>query len=228
MAARRGNYFGRVRYCNRRTCQVWQSYPHHGRQALRPGARGFCVLGATGFVRKFRRRAADTRGFIGHRQCHQLKSGSGHGSSLAAHHRRWIVQRHHPIPFRGVGETTLSVDVASGFRRPAQFTSVTATVSAPQLTVTEQLVIGANLEIAGAVLLGAEAPQGGLTVSLASGDPSRLTPVHVGNRARIEGHYHHNATWRDERPILSSGARGFGYRNVHCGSARDMAVTPER
>jgi hypothetical protein len=75
---------------------------------------------------------------------------------------------------RGVGEATLSVDAAPGFKLPAQFTSVKATVSAPQLTVTEQVVIGANLEIPGAVLLGAEAPEGGTTVTLTSSDPSRL------------------------------------------------------
>jgi len=51
---------------------------------------------------------------------------------------------------------------------------VKVTVSAPRLTVTEQVLVGANLEIAGAVLLGAEAPESGLVVTLTSSDPSRL------------------------------------------------------
>jgi hypothetical protein len=75
---------------------------------------------------------------------------------------------------RSVGETTLSVDAASGFKLPAQFTSVKAIVSTPKLTMTEGLSIGANLEIKGAVLLGAPAPQGGVTVTLTSSDTSRL------------------------------------------------------
>lgn len=76
--------------------------------------------------------------------------------------------------FRSAGETTLSVDVPSGFRLPAQFTTLKATVSAPKLTVTEQVYIGANLEIRGAVLLGAPAPGNGVTVTLISTDPGRL------------------------------------------------------
>jgi len=79
-----------------------------------------------------------------------------------------------PFDFRTVGETTLSVDVPSGFRLPAQFTTVKALVSAPKLAVTERVYIGANLEIPGAVLLGAPAPDHGVTITLTSADPGRL------------------------------------------------------
>jgi len=79
-----------------------------------------------------------------------------------------------PFEFRRIGETTLSVDVPAGFRLPAQFTTVKATVSAPKLAVTEQIFIGANLEIKGAVLLGAPAPDKGVAVTLTSADPRRL------------------------------------------------------
>jgi hypothetical protein len=74
----------------------------------------------------------------------------------------------------GEGETKLSLTVPAGFRTPVQFAVVTAVVRQPGLAVSDRMSIGQNLQTAGVLSLGEAAPAKGLTVTLVSGDPSRL------------------------------------------------------
>jgi len=73
-----------------------------------------------------------------------------------------------------VGETILSVVVPAGFSAPAKNASIIANVTLPGLGVTDHIAIGENLEVGGAVSLGAVAGKGGLQVTLTSDDPEKL------------------------------------------------------
>ncbi len=64
------------------------------------------------------------------------------------------------------GTTTLSVNTPSGFSTPSNNTSLSATVGAPAITVTDNATIGQNLEVKGTVSLGQIAPAGGYSVTL--------------------------------------------------------------
>jgi len=72
------------------------------------------------------------------------------------------------------GETTLAVNVPSGFSTPAQFALLTVAVRPPGLTIINEVTIGENLEVPGTLVLGRPAPSGGVTVTLTSSDPSLL------------------------------------------------------
>lgn len=72
------------------------------------------------------------------------------------------------------GNTTLLLDTPVGFNAPAQFARMTVTVTSPRLAITDKINLGANLQTAGTLLLGAPAAQGGVAVTLTSDDPSRL------------------------------------------------------
>jgi hypothetical protein len=74
----------------------------------------------------------------------------------------------------GEGDVTFAIKVPPGFSAPAEFATVTASVRKPGIVVSEDLSIGQNLEVGGALALGELAPVGGLTVTLTSSDPSRL------------------------------------------------------
>jgi len=74
----------------------------------------------------------------------------------------------------GEGDVTFAIKVPPGFSVPAEFATVTASVRKPGIVVSDDLFIGHNLEVGGALALGEYAPMGGLTVTLTSSDPSRL------------------------------------------------------
>jgi hypothetical protein len=73
-----------------------------------------------------------------------------------------------------MGETTLSVKPPEGFNVPADTGAVTAMVIMPGLAVTDQVMLGHNLQIAANLGLGQPAPPEGLEVTLTSEDPDRL------------------------------------------------------
>src|SRR5207302_189773 len=56
------------------------------------------------------------------------------------------------------GATTLAVDPPAGFRTPAQFASLAATVIMPGLAVADDVAVGQNLQVEGTVSLGEPAP----------------------------------------------------------------------
>ncbi len=72
------------------------------------------------------------------------------------------------------GDVTFTIKVPPGFSTPAEFATLTASVRKPGIVVSDDLTIGHNLEVGGALALGEFAPAGGLTVTLTSSDPSRL------------------------------------------------------
>ncbi len=72
------------------------------------------------------------------------------------------------------GEVTFAVKAPPGFSVPAEFATVTAAVKKPGIVVTDDVFIGQNLEVGGALALGEYAPVGGLTVTLTSADPTKL------------------------------------------------------
>ncbi len=82
------------------------------------------------------------------------------------------------------GNTTLLVDTPAGFNAPAQFARMNVTVNSPRLAITDKINLGENLQMAGTVLLGAPAPQGGVAVTLTSDDPSRLL---LSGSATVQG-----------------------------------------
>lgn len=77
------------------------------------------------------------------------------------------------------GTSLITVVPPTGFSTPANSRTITATVSAPVINLNAQ-TIGKDLEIAVSLNLGAPAPTGGLSVTLTSGDPSRLLLANTG------------------------------------------------
>ena len=73
-----------------------------------------------------------------------------------------------------VGEAKLSITPPDGFVTPAEFAEVTAMVTLPGIGVTDQVMIGQNLQISGVVGLGQAPPEEGVDVTLTSEDPDRL------------------------------------------------------
>ena len=72
------------------------------------------------------------------------------------------------------GETTVALGSLQGFAKAADMSSVIASVKKPGLALSDQLVIGQNLQVAGVLSLGEFSPAGGLTVTLTSEDKSKL------------------------------------------------------
>jgi len=77
----------------------------------------------------------------------------------------------HPV---ANGSSVLTAGVPSGFATPNNARTLTATVSTPNITITDAASVGQNLELAGQLTLGQPAPPGGLVVTLTSADASRL------------------------------------------------------
>ncbi len=71
------------------------------------------------------------------------------------------------------GTAQITVGVPAGFSMPTTKTSVTATVTQPNITLSP-LVVGMNMQMTGSGFLQAAAPTGGLTVTLTSPDPSMV------------------------------------------------------
>jgi hypothetical protein len=72
------------------------------------------------------------------------------------------------------GSLALSLAAPRGFVAAPRFSTLTATVVTPGIAVTNGISIGRNLQVEGAVNLGEAAPEGGVSVTLKSGDPKRL------------------------------------------------------
>jgi hypothetical protein len=79
------------------------------------------------------------------------------------------------VPFdpAAAGTSQIQVVPPAGFSTPSNARTITATVTAPALTVSS-LTIGKDLQSSGSVSLGAPAPTGGLQITLTSGDPSKV------------------------------------------------------
>jgi hypothetical protein len=73
-----------------------------------------------------------------------------------------------------LGETVLQASVPDGFSEPAQPGTIQAIVALPGIGLSNELVIGQNLQTGGLVGLGQVAGPGGVRVTVTSSDPSRL------------------------------------------------------
>jgi hypothetical protein len=71
------------------------------------------------------------------------------------------------------GAALIEVGTPTGFSTPSSARTITATVSAPGISLPAQ-TIGKDLEVPVGMTLGAPAPAGGLQVTLTSGDPTKL------------------------------------------------------
>jgi len=77
----------------------------------------------------------------------------------------------HPV---ANGTSQITAGVPSGFATPANARTLTATVSTPNIAITDGVTVGQNLELAGQITLGQPAPPGGLVVTLTSADATKL------------------------------------------------------
>jgi hypothetical protein len=73
-----------------------------------------------------------------------------------------------------MGESVLSATPPLGFTKPVESAAVTAMVTMPGLGVTDEVLIGQNLQIGGVVGLGQPPPPEGVEVTLTSDDPDKL------------------------------------------------------
>ncbi len=120
------------------------------------------------------------------------------------------------------GESVLAVNVPAGFAKPADLSSVKAIVMVPGLGLSEELIVGKNLQVKGLLSLGQAAPAGGLTVTISSGDPSKmlvsLAADQVGSKSisvtipegTVQGIYYLQAL--SDTGIVQYSASAAGYR----------------
>jgi hypothetical protein len=80
------------------------------------------------------------------------------------------------------GTTLVSPQQPAGFSTPATLTTITANVAAPTITLAG-VAIGKDLQVGASVSLSQPAPAGGLTVTISSGDASRV--LVSGNRNAV-------------------------------------------
>lgn len=72
------------------------------------------------------------------------------------------------------GETTLAPVQPRGFRPAKDYAAVTAAVAKPGMAIDGEIFLGKDLQVAATLCLGEAAPPGGVEVTLASSDPSKL------------------------------------------------------
>jgi hypothetical protein len=72
------------------------------------------------------------------------------------------------------GTALLTANTPVGFQPPPKSDAITVTVTNPGLAILGEITLGKNLEVLGYVLLGEDAPVGGLDVTLTSEDPTKL------------------------------------------------------
>jgi PKD domain-containing protein/K319-like protein len=123
------------------------------------------------------------------------------------------------------GSTTLSVSAPTGFSTPAQYTSVTATVTTPGMSILDGDTIGQNLQDEGAIGLG-QVPFGNVPVTLTSNNPSLLllsaTPTGTGSASitvtvpagTLRGSYYLRAIGNSGTATYTATAPGYASRTA--------------
>ena len=124
-----------------------------------------------------------------------------------------------------VGETELTASLPDGFRI-SLYSTVKANVDQPGIALTDQLYIGHDLQIECNVGLGKFAPEGGVTVTLTSDDPSRLlissSLTEPGSKSlsiripegELRAKYYLQALGDDGKVTYSASAPGFTKRTA--------------
>ena len=89
------------------------------------------------------------------------------------------------------GKTDLTIKAPRGFKTPSRLNSLHATVRMPGIAAANDVTIGENLQVVAALSLGEPAPEGGVTVTLASDCPDKVlfstAPNEIG-KPSIEVH----------------------------------------
>jgi hypothetical protein len=122
------------------------------------------------------------------------------------------------------GSSRLTPSVPAGFSVPSQFEAITAVVKLPGLGVTDGVTVGQNLQIPGALTVGAAAHKDNVTVTLTSEDPKQLllslTPTGQGSSAITvtipegtnSGRYYLQALGRSGTSCYLASAPGYSKR----------------
>ena len=87
------------------------------------------------------------------------------------------------------GETTLSLKPPAGFGLVPEFGTVVASVRKPGFALSDQVIVGQNLELGGVLNLGENAGGNGVDVTLTSNDPNQLllsiSPTDAGSKSIV-------------------------------------------
>jgi hypothetical protein len=134
------------------------------------------------------------------------------------------------------GTAILSVVAPAGFHKPAESASITAQVRTPGIVITDNLMIGENLQLGGMVGLGEAAPAAGIQVTLTSGDPKRLLlsrdanevgssqitlPIEAG---KVSARFYLQALGRAGQVTYTATAPGFATRTANVNLAPSGVV----
>jgi hypothetical protein len=133
------------------------------------------------------------------------------------------------------GTATISLTQPAGFVTPAQYSTVTATVTTASIAITDQETIGRNLQIQGSFSLGQAAPSGGLNLTLTSNDPNLLlstSPTAAGSMSIVitiaaggfNGQYYLQALGSSGTATYSGSAPGYVSRTATITFASSGAV----
>jgi hypothetical protein len=86
----------------------------------------------------------------------------------------------------GAGTATLALNTPANFSTPATLASLTVNIKMPGMSVTDQAMLGKNLQMGGSISLGQMAPAGGVVVTLTSSDPNMIiahSATEVGSKS---------------------------------------------
>ena len=135
------------------------------------------------------------------------------------------------------GTTSITTSIPPGFSRPpAKYAAVLANVALPGLAITDQLLIGQNLQVGGNVGLGEAAGPGGVQVTLTSEDPAQLlisgSGTEVGQKSitvtvppgAVSAHFTLQALGKAGTATYSASARGYSSRIGKIGLAPSGVV----
>ena len=135
------------------------------------------------------------------------------------------------------GSTSITTSIPPGFSRPpTKYAVVVANVALPGLAITDQLLIGQNLQVGGNVGLGEAAGPGGVQVTLTSEDPAQLlisrSSTEVGQKSitltvppgAVSAHFTLQGLGKAGTATYTASARGYSSRIGKIGLAPSGVV----
>ena len=135
------------------------------------------------------------------------------------------------------GRTSITTSIPPGFSRPpTKYAAVVANVALPGLAITDQLMIGQNLQVGGNVGLGEAAGKGGVEVTITSDDPTQLlisrSGTEVGQKSiivkvpagAVSASYMLQALGKAGTATYTATARGYSNRTGKIGLAPSGVV----
>lgn len=137
------------------------------------------------------------------------------------------------------GESTLSLKPPSGFGLVPEFATVVASVRKPGFALSDQVIVGQNLELGGVLSLGQYAGGNGVDVTLTSNDPTQLllaaSPTEAGSKSIViniplgeaSARYYLQALGNSGTVTYTATAPGFRKRTAIVGLAPSgIIITP--